>query len=412
MKKLVLITDGFPFLPSEVPFIYNELLALTKEFNVCIVARVKKEKKDATPVVEIPPEINVLKYIIDDIDGRAKTKALGYVLSKGAFYHELRRLLKVDRRLCVFKEMFAYITSTYLFMQWIKSQIDIESIDIIYTYWNSYATLGFALMKNQYSRYKLVTRTHRYDLYNERTIYYRQYFKDYVDKKLDKVFFIAEHGMKYYLDNFANSDKPKYVMNNIGVAAAGSIPEKTETDLLTFVSCSNVIPVKRVDMIVKALGKIESLHIRWIHMGDGKQFDYIKNLCEELLDGKENISYELKGRLTNVDVRKFYDNNYVDFFITTSSSEGSPVSIQEALAYGIPIIGTNVGEVDKLVLDNGILLKEDPEIDEIVKAIEEACGLDKTAYLEMREKAFAKWKNTYDVKKNSEDFVQMLMELE
>lgn len=412
MKKLVLFTDGFPFLPGEVPFIYNELLALVQMFDVCIVARVKSEKRDAVPVVEIPSEVKLLKYVIDDVDGREKIKSLGYALSKKAFYHELFRLLKVDRRLCVFKEMYTYLTATRLFMEWLKSQIDIDSIDVFYTYWNSYATLGISFLKNKASRYKLVTRTHRYDLYNERTIYYRQYFKDYVDGKLDKVFFIAEHGMEYYIDNFAKSDKSKYVMNNIGVVKAGSIPKKGNSDEFLLVSCSNVISVKRVDLIVKALAQIEDLPIRWIHMGDGKQFDELKELCATLLGDKKNISYELLGRLTNVDVRKFYDNNYVDFFITTSASEGSPVSIQEALAYGIPIIGTTVGEVDRLVLGNGFLLKEDPEIEEVATAIKDAYALSTDEYLKMREQAFAKWKNKYDVKKNSEDFVQMLMELE
>lgn len=412
MKKIVLFTDGFPFLPNEVPFIYNELLTLTKEFEVCIVARIKPEKNGVLPVVPIPEEVKLYKYVIDDVNGITKLKALKYAMTKRAFYHELFRLLKTDRRWCVFREMYTYLTGTYLFMKWFKSQMDMESVDIFYTYWNSYATLGLSLNKNKSSRYKLVTRTHRYDLYNERTIYYRQYFKDYVDGKLDKVFFIAEHGLEYYFENFARSDKSKYVMNNIGVAPAGSIPEKKDQEKFTFVSCSNVIAVKRVDMIAKALGRIDGFSIRWIHMGDGKQFEQLQELCAELLDPKDNISYELVGRLTNADVRKFYDCNYVDFFITTSASEGSPVSIQEALAYGIPIIGTTVGEVDKLVLDNGFLLKEDPEIDEVVKAIEEACSLSADECLKMRGKAYDKWKNNYNVKKNSEDFVQMLMELE
>ena len=58
-----------------------------------------------------------------------------------------------------------------------------------------------------------------------------------------------------------------------------------------------------------------------------------------------------------------------DSFITTSSTEGLPVSIQEAMAAGIPIIGTNVGGIPEMIDGNGVLLSANPSNKEVAEAI-------------------------------------------
>jgi glycosyltransferase involved in cell wall biosynthesis len=68
---------------------------------------------------------------------------------------------------------------------------------------------------------------------------------------------------------------------------------------------------------------------------------------------------------------RFYGENPVDLFMQMSQSEGgSPVSIQEAISCGIPVIATRVGGIPEIVSDkNGLLLSENPSIQEIANAI-------------------------------------------
>jgi glycosyltransferase involved in cell wall biosynthesis len=68
---------------------------------------------------------------------------------------------------------------------------------------------------------------------------------------------------------------------------------------------------------------------------------------------------------------KFYGENPVDLFMQMSQSEGgSPVSIQEAISCGIPVIATGVGGIPEIVSDkNGLLLSENPSVQEIAEAI-------------------------------------------
>lgn len=411
MKKLLLFTDGFPWTTSEIPFLYNELNALTQNFEVEIVARVKADINSDELSIDIPQNVILHKYVIRDLRGKDKFLAMFRVIFSLSFYEELIKIFKSGFDKDVFREMFVYWTTSGVFRDWMKRELDLNSYDICYTYWNSYATLALSFLKGKNNKYKLISRMHRYDLYNERTIYRRQYFKEYVDRKLDRIFFIAEHGRKYYLEHFANSKSDdKYLLEMIGVKEAGNLPVK-ENNCITMVSCSNVIAVKRVNLIVEALADIDDIDIKWIHLGGGIQFDDLNRLCKEKLDNKNNISYELKGKLSNVDVRKFYDNNYVDFFITTSASEGSPVSIQEALAYGIPIVGTDVGEVPYLLEGNGLLIAEDPDTHDITEAIRNMCSMNEKDILSLRNKAYKKWENKYNVISNASRFAKLLLEI-
>ena len=47
MNKLVLFTDGYPFDEGEKPFIHNELYALSKEYDITIVAYTRNKLSES-----------------------------------------------------------------------------------------------------------------------------------------------------------------------------------------------------------------------------------------------------------------------------------------------------------------------------------------------------------------------------
>lgn len=108
---------------------------------------------------------------------------------------------------------------------------------------------------------------------------------------------------------------------------------------------------------------------------------------------------------------RFYSENYVDAFITTTASEGCPVSVQEAMAYGIPIIGTTVAEIPYMINGNGILLQEDPSEQEIAKAIEEIYDKGEQEIIQMREQSYQLWNANFNLDKNATRFVEFLGKL-
>ena len=110
-------------------------------------------------------------------------------------------------------------------------------------------------------------------------------------------------------------------------------------------SCSNLIKVKRIDLILESLSFIKNRKIDWFVIGDGPMRKYIEE-NEKRLDGDINI--KMVGRLQNKEVYDFYKKENPDLFINLSSSEGVPVSIMEAMSFGIPVIATDVEEQEKL----------------------------------------------------------------
>lgn len=411
MKKILLITDGFPYMPGEKPFLWTELCHLSKQFDVNIVARTKREYADVPECVELPKNVKSYKYLIEDITIKEKLKHFLRIICSRAWWLELTKLFKEHRKKENFVDAYDYLVRSLLFLDWINNEITLESYDVIYTYWNSFATLAISIYKSHHRNVKLITRTHGYDLYNERANGNRQCYKRYVNKYVDRVFFIASSGKEYYIEHFNEgiNENERLIVAPIGASAASRIPLKTGYKLL--VSCSRMIPLKRINLVVEALSTIEDIQINWIHLGGGVEYDSINQLCIEKLSTKDNIVYKLLGEMGNEEVREFYDSDYVDCFISTSETEGSPVSMQEALAYGIPIIGTNVGEVEELTRDTGILLNSNPKIDEIADAIKNIFSMDEDVVSKLRDNAYKKWQEHYDAEKNAKKFIRMLNHL-
>lgn len=84
-----------------------------------------------------------------------------------------------------------------------------------------------------------------------------------------------------------------------------------------------------------------------------------------------------------------------DLFFLPSYTEGMPMSILEAMGYGLPIVATNVGGIPQLVENgkNGYMV-EPGKIDDFAKVILELTGNDELIYRmgkESIEKAYEKY---------------------
>ena len=108
------------------------------------------------------------------------------------------------------------------------------------------------------------------------------------------------------------------------------------------------------------------------------------------------------------DVFEYYRQHSIDVFINTSASEGTPVTIMEAISCGIPVIATAVGGSAEIVSEqNGHLLIPDPTPEQIAEAllfIWDQPSDKRTGSLQI-------WEQYYDAKRNYDDFVKRLLEI-
>ena len=287
-----------------------------------------------------------------------------------------------------------------------------KQIDVIYTYWCTQATLAAVRVKDKYPQMKVVTRFHGYDLYNERTEELWQPYRLEIALKCDKLIFACQAGEAYFQNHWRCNGKT--MVSYLGCRQMQPVTRR-ENRTLCLVSCSNLIPLKRVDYIVDALAAVpDSLQVQWHHLGDGSERQVLEECAWKKLGELCHIKWKFHGFIPNEQINAVYDQIGAELFITTSSTEGGvPVSIQEAFAMGIPAVATCVGGIPDLVEDgcNGFLLPENPEISEVSQAIVRYASLPAEKKAEMSCAARKKWQEMCNARENACRLVQILIDL-
>lgn len=236
--------------------------------------------------------------------------------------------------------------------------------DYFYFYWGKGCSNMLPFISKTKS--KKIVRFHGFDLYDENSNGYIPIQK-YIIKNIDYLVFISKQGMDYFNKKHSYVDPNKLYLSYLGTIDKG-ISIKSKDGVFRILSCSYVTPIKRVDLIYRAINNIDSLNIEWTHIGDGPEFEKLINLVR---NAKSNLKINLIGRKSNEEVLNYYCTKNIDVFINVSTSEGLPVSIMEAISFNVPVIATNVGGTSEIVnSQTGILLNENPSIDDIVNAIQ------------------------------------------
>lgn len=412
MKRIILITSNFPyyggeqFLESEV-----EYYCQNKDIDFIIMPRHKTEGE----MRQVPKCIDIDDLLTNKILKERKKKI--YYLLKGLkskyFYKELflERFFSIRKLKIFFSTVSTYHMYYHIFDIYFSEVKNLKNT-IIYTYWHNEATYALQSLRDKYN-YKLVTRIHRGDLYEESKPFCYMSLKKQFIKNIDTIYTITQSANDYLIKTYG-FDKNVLKLSRLGVNDYDITSSKSKNNCYHIVSCSFLTRVKRIDKIIESLDKLtkmkKEIYIKWTHIGSGTLEDSLQRQAKNLLGSNKKISYDFLGELKNKEVYEFYSNNDVDVFINTSESEGVPVSIMEAMSCHIPVIAPNVGGIKDMIIDgyNGILLSEDPDINEITD------GLKRIEYFKsskIRENAYALFLEKYDAHKNYLNFIEELKKI-
>ena len=414
-KRLYLFTNGFPRLPQEEPFIAPELRSLEDVFDINLIAVMPSNNRefDNTPgdmkgrtsssLLYEMPEItsaNASRLIVDAfraVFSRVMIRELIDLVSDG---FSARRLIDSLKMAIVAKDFQRFCRKHSVF--------DDYKDAIYYSFWFTLPLLALSFEKREKPKMKVVARAHGYDLFNERQPNLRQPFQRAMKDMCDNIFFISEHGRSYFSTTFGPEKKPgQYIVNRLGVGSQRcSLANWPAREERLIVSCSNLIPLKRVRLIAEALEKLNRPDIRWIHFGDGDEFPELRGYCES-----NHLRAMLFGYASNSEILAFYSRHPVTCFITTSSTEGLPVSIMEAESFGIPVIATDVGGISEMVDGNGVLLSSNPTVDEVADAIGLICSLSQGEWEQLSRHSHTIWREKYDVDRNKQALKVEMMRL-
>lgn len=119
-----------------------------------------------------------------------------------------------------------------------------------------------------------------------------------------------------------------------------------------------LVPIKNHQLFLKAIKSVKentTKKIRAFIIGDGESRKFIENKAKELkLDFVDSTKTNGKSTLTFTSWIKNIDYVYagLDIVTLTSINEGTPVSLIEAQAANKPIVSTNAGGVENVVIPN------------------------------------------------------------
>ncbi|TAJ08638.1 glycosyltransferase [Marinilabiliaceae bacterium JC017] len=366
-KILLFFTDSFPYNRFE-PYIEEETELLSLNFDKIYVFPIninhheKRNVPDNFKVVDIHNKITGnFKYLIKYSKYLFEALYLEYNplgIIKNNKNQSLRKTSLKSNLTSIYNGLcYAHAIKTF-----IKDNIDSSNSFITgYSYWYYQWSLINAIMRKMNILNYSITRAHSYDLYDE--IKYNL-FSEFKIRSLDKVLPVSIHGEKYLKDKHPNL-KYKIHKNYLGTNNYGINP-LIDSNKKVICSCSTIRDIKRIHLIIEILKEIND-EVTWIHFGDGPLFKTIYNLAKELPD---NIKYMLIGHKPNEYILNYYSNNQINLFINVSEKEGLPVSLMEAISFGIPVLGTDIFGVSEIVNDStGILINKDFNITNVANTI-------------------------------------------
>jgi glycosyltransferase involved in cell wall biosynthesis len=198
-------------------------------------------------------------------------------------------------------------------------------------------------------------------------------FQGFKYKYLDGVFCVSRFTQRYIQDRYLEYADKMHVAY-LGTEDRGEGPLISESAEFVVASIGRVRNVKRFYLIAEML-LYASKPIRWVHFGDVSENDptnarYHAALLALLAN--KNVSLNHLGYTPNNEILDYFSDHYIDCLINTSENEGLPVSIQEAISFGIACMATDVGGTSDIVKETtGLLLKPDFDPESTMKLLEE-----------------------------------------
>lgn len=386
------------------PFMLTELHYAAKEFDR-VVYITRELENDNSFLIQ---EKNVSVQEIKKTDRLISLLKLPFLFLRKEIRHEVMQAVRhrsVPPKYVYHlgKELYCTQNLYHAAEPIVKSLIEQKEDIVVQATWFDVSAYAASRIKEKYPQMKAVSFAHAFEI-NPKVSDFVGYSSDeYKLRLLEEIYFIANGMMGIYKEALPpwisyNSDK-------MHIRYLGSVryywpiaPEKDRKSF-TICTCSGMTKVKRVQIVIRTLALWQGNKIHWVHLGGGPLMEQLRQLAEEKLGKKQNVTYEFTGKLENIEVHKFYRDHYIDLFLNVSESEGLPVSIMEAMSYGIPTMATDVGATREVVQKKEMLLPKDITPEKLIRRIGWFHALPQSEQLAYRNECRAVWEKQFDAAK-------------
>jgi colanic acid/amylovoran biosynthesis glycosyltransferase len=408
--RLFLFTGSYPFsAAAEGTFLPQELSVLSQHFDEIILVPLATEgdREDiALPNVTVDVEFASFRR-----SRFRKWVTVAKATPTASFLRECAgNTALFARHPAAFKKALVYNVQAEIAREWMRrrSSANGHVRPIIYTWWFDAPTLGLARFAREAGA-TILTRAHGYDLYEDRHMPPYIPFRRKALQGIDFVYADSKAGSAYLAARYAESG-PKVGFSPLGVADPGFLSVPSSDGKFRIVSCSFLTPVKRIDLLIRGLASLGASHrevtVSWVHIGDGPEKNALSALARHSLP--PNIHAFFPGYPGKKGLYDFYRDNPVDLFVNVSESEGTPVSMMEAISLGIPVLCTAVGGNTEVAgPENGHLLPANPSAEEVAAGIESLMQSGaKLGQLRLASRGI--WDSRYNASKNYTAFAESI----
>ncbi len=267
---------------------------------------------------------------------------------------------------------------------------------IFYSYWfNEWGSI-LSIIHAKNPQFNFKTRVHLFDFEEE--------FQDskyipfrYTEVKQPKDIIAISNYAKYYL---LDRMQIKTELSYLGVMNAGINSIQTNNPFV-IVTCSSLSWYKRPLLLVSLMCQFKN-NIKWVHFGSGI-------LQTEFLEAAKalpcNIDFHFMNHVPNQNVIKYYQENPVHMVLNVSSYEGIPVSLMEAISFGIPIVGCDICGMPEIITpESGLLLEKEFEIERAAKDLQDFLET-KCTNSQYRQGVRSFWEQKFNADNNYPQFI-------
>ena len=386
--NLFIFSNFFPYKKAEA-FLLNEFEFTKKEASSIYLISLYGKHEES--LIKEESNLKLLQPIINNSSSKI------FLLFKGVFnlapvnFH-LNEFIKTSILLSPHKLYYWFISlfisraalSSDAYKKLVKL-VNASKNPILYFYWGDNLAWTIPYLKKEIKNkdLKIIIRLHGSDLYENLKHNYAP-LRSAIFSAVDTIVPISEHGYNYIFNKYPKFSS-KVFLSRLGVFDNGfNYNIQNLSKEFTIVSVSNVVALKRLNLLFDALQKTQS-NITWHHFGDGVLMNDLNNAIK---NKRQGLNVILHGYVSNQTLINFYQKQQVDLFVNVSSSEGLPVSIMEALSFGIPVIATDVGGTSELVSDKvGELISSTFTTESLGQNIEKLLNLKSEELLLLRSNA-------------------------
>jgi len=226
---------------------------------------------------------------------------------------------------------------------------------------HDYKSDALGLLLRKFHSMKLVSTVHGWGVKSKKTMLYHAVDR-FSLKSYDRVICVSDKLLAECLSAGIPIGNLCEIDNAIDLSSYGSLPEKRDaktqmgidSEKLVVVAVGRLSKEKGFDILIQSFADLlqTGLEATLLIAGAGPERDSLQAQIGNL--GCEN-AIRLVGHVS--DPRRVYAA--ADVFALSSTSEGLPNSLLEAMACGVPVVATAVGAVPNVIIDelNGLLIQ-------------------------------------------------------